>query len=65
MVVPATGFRPARKRHGVGDARRTPYADLKKSLPRIPRVRDFRGFAAAGRKLSDLHLGYEATATSL
>jgi predicted helicase len=34
--------------------------DLKKSLPRIPRVRDFRGFAAAGRKLSDLHLGYEA-----
>jgi predicted helicase len=37
-------------------------ADLKKSLPRIPRVRDFRGFATAGRKLSDLHLGYE-TAT--
>jgi predicted helicase len=37
-------------------------ADLKKSLPRIPRVRDFRGYAAAGRKLSDLHLGYE-TAT--
>jgi predicted helicase len=35
-------------------------ADLKKSLPRIPRVRDFRGFATAGRKLSDLHLGYEA-----
>ena len=35
-------------------------ADLTKSLPRIPRVRDFRGFAAAGRKLSDLHLNYEA-----
>jgi predicted helicase len=35
-------------------------ADLKKSLPRIPRVRDFRGFAAAGQKLSDLHLNYEA-----
>jgi predicted helicase len=34
-------------------------ADLKKSLPRIPRVQDFRGFAAAGRNLSDLHLGYE------
>jgi predicted helicase len=34
--------------------------DLKKSLPRIPRVRDFLGYAAAGRKLSDLHLGYEA-----
>ncbi|MGH3273478.1 MAG: type ISP restriction/modification enzyme [Streptosporangiaceae bacterium] len=37
-------------------------ADLKKSLPRIPRVQDFRGFATAGRKLSDLHLSYE-TAT--
>jgi predicted helicase len=37
-------------------------ADLKKSLPRIPKVRDFRGFADAGRRLSDLHLGYE-TAT--
>ena len=35
-------------------------ADLKKSLPRIPKVRDFRGFAAAGQKLSDLHLSYEA-----
>jgi predicted helicase len=35
-------------------------SDLKKSLPRIPRVRDVHGFAAAGRKLSDLHLGYEA-----
>ena len=37
-------------------------ADLKKSLPRIPRVRNFRGFVDAGRKLSDLHLGYEAAA---
>ena len=35
-------------------------ADLKRSVPRIPKVRDFRGFAAAGRKLSDLHLSYEA-----
>ncbi|WP_211257154.1 DEAD/DEAH box helicase [Streptomyces megasporus] len=34
-------------------------ADLKKSLPRIPKVRDFQGFAEAGRKLADLHLGYE------
>lgn len=34
-------------------------ADLKKSLPRIPRVQDFHGFTTAGRKLSDLHLGYE------
>lgn len=37
-------------------------ADLKKSLPRIPKAQDFRGFAAAGRQLSDLHLGYEAAA---
>ncbi|MDX3090993.1 DEAD/DEAH box helicase family protein [Streptomyces sp. ME02-6978a] len=34
-------------------------ADLKKSLPRIPKVRDFRGFAEAGRRLADLHLHYE------
>lgn len=35
-------------------------ADLKKSLPRIPKVRDFRSFAAAGRVLADLHIGYES-----
>ncbi|MET8185743.1 type ISP restriction/modification enzyme [Streptomyces sp. NPDC005246] len=34
-------------------------ADLKKSLPRIPHVRDFHGFAEAGRKLADLHINYE------
>ncbi|WP_228986765.1 DEAD/DEAH box helicase [Micromonospora sp. DH13] len=34
-------------------------ADLKKSLPRIPKVADFSGFAEAGRKLADLHVGYE------
>ncbi|MFJ7775054.1 DEAD/DEAH box helicase [Streptomyces yangpuensis] len=34
-------------------------ADLKKALPRIPKVRDFRGFADAGRKLADLHINYE------
>ncbi|OKH99634.1 damage-inducible protein [Streptomyces sp. CB02923] len=34
-------------------------ADLKKSLPRIPQVRDFRGFAEAGRDLADLHINYE------
>ncbi|MBP0459590.1 DEAD/DEAH box helicase [Streptomyces montanisoli] len=34
-------------------------ADLKKSLPRIPKVRDFKGFAEAGRKLADLHIDYE------
>ncbi|MER7916850.1 MULTISPECIES: DEAD/DEAH box helicase [unclassified Streptomyces] len=34
-------------------------ADLKKSLPRIPKVQGFHGFATAGRALSELHLGYE------
>ncbi len=34
-------------------------ADLKKSLPRIPKARDFHGFAEAGRRLADLHLHYE------
>ncbi|MGW8435569.1 DEAD/DEAH box helicase [Nocardiopsis sp. NPDC055879] len=35
-------------------------ADLKKSLPRIPKVAGFHAFADAGRKLSKLHIGYEA-----
>jgi len=35
-------------------------ADLKKTLPRIPKVKDFAGFADAGRKLADLHLNYES-----
>ncbi|GGO94055.1 helicase [Nocardioides phosphati] len=34
-------------------------SDLRKMLPRIPFVRNFRGFVDAGRSLSDLHLGYE------
>jgi predicted helicase len=34
-------------------------ADLKKMLPRIPKVKDFAGFVEAGRKLADLHLNYE------
>lgn len=34
-------------------------ADLKKMLPRIPKVKDFWAFAKAGRELSELHLGYE------
>lgn len=36
-------------------------ADLKKMLPRIPKVSpaDFAAFAAARRELSDLHVGYE------
>lgn len=32
---------------------------LRKVLPRIPRLPDFRGFAQAGRDLFDLHLSYE------
>lgn len=39
--------------------RATYAADLKKMLPRIPLVNNFRGFAEAGRKLSSLHLNYE------
>ena len=38
-------------------------ADLKKMLPRIPKVPspgDFWAFASAGRELADLHVGYEA-----
>jgi len=34
-------------------------ADLMKMLPRIPKVKDFRGFSMAGRALADLHLNYE------
>ncbi|MEU8272120.1 type ISP restriction/modification enzyme [Sphaerisporangium sp. NPDC049002] len=34
-------------------------ADLKRSLPRIPKVRDFHGYAEAGHKLADLHIHYE------
>ena len=34
-------------------------SDLKKMLPRIPKVKDFLVFADAGRKLSELHLDYE------
>lgn len=34
-------------------------ADLKKMLPRIPKVKAFKEFVKAGRALSDLHLNYE------
>jgi predicted helicase len=37
-------------------------ADLKKTLPRIPKVKDFWGFSNAGRELTDLHLNYETVA---
>ncbi len=43
---------------------RTRYAEnLKRELPRIPMLgtaADFHAFAAAGRKLADLHVGYES-----
>ena len=40
--------------------RETYAADLKKMLPRIPFGRDdFRAFADAGKRLSELHVGYE------
>lgn len=37
-------------------------ADLKRSLPRIPRIgrHQFAPFAAAGQQLLDLHIGYES-----
>jgi len=35
-------------------------ADLKRMLPRVPKVADFTGFATAGRELANLHVGYEA-----
>ncbi|TCL85302.1 putative helicase [Curtobacterium sp. PhB142] len=45
------------------DYRREFDADLKKMLPRIPELTDtadFQAFAAAGRALSELHIGYES-----
>jgi predicted helicase len=39
--------------------RETYAADLKKMLPRIPFAADFRAFAEAGKKLAEVHLGYE------
>ena len=39
--------------------RETYAADLKKTLPRIPLVQDAQPFVDAGRRLTDLHLGYE------
>ena len=37
-------------------------ADLKKMLPRIPKVKQFAEFAEAGRELADLHINYETAA---
>ena len=34
-------------------------ANLKRELPRVPFAPDFRAFAQAGRKLAELHVGYE------
>lgn len=33
--------------------------DLQRNLPRVPLAEDFEAFRAAGRKLMDLHIGYE------
>lgn len=33
--------------------------DLQRNLPRVPLARDFEAFRSAGRKLMDLHIGYE------
>lgn len=33
--------------------------NLKRELPRVPFAMDFRTFAKAGKKLADLHVGYE------
>ena len=33
--------------------------DLQRNLPRVPLADDFEAFRAAGRKLMDLHIGYE------
>lgn len=42
------------------DYRETYAADLKKVLPRIPLVTDPWPYVEAGRRLSELHLGYES-----
>jgi len=42
------------------DYRQTYAADLTKMLPRIPLVEDAQSFIDAGRRLSELHLGYES-----
>lgn len=44
--------------------RETYGADLKKMLPRIPLVEDAAPFIEAGRRLVDLHLGYETVEPS-
>jgi predicted helicase len=35
-------------------------ANLRRELPRIPFASDFAGFAAVGRKLAELHAGYDS-----
>jgi predicted helicase len=37
-------------------------ANLRRALPRVPFAKDFRAFAKAGKKLADLHVGYEQQA---
>ncbi|MEA3207886.1 MAG: hypothetical protein QOE70_943 [Chthoniobacter sp.] len=37
-------------------------ANLKRELPRVPFAPDFQAFAKAGKKLAELHVGYESAA---
>jgi len=34
-------------------------ANLKRELPRIPFAPDFKGFAEIGKRLAEIHVGYE------
>lgn len=36
--------------------------NLKRELPRIPFIKDFRGFSKAGKQLAELHVNYEKQA---
>ena len=44
------------------DYRERYQANLKRDLPRLPYASDFRGFAKAGQRLAEIHLGYEECA---
>ena len=41
------------------DYRERYQANLKRDLPRLPYAPDFRGFAKAGQRLAEIHIGYE------
>ena len=57
--------RPLRRRRRRASSARSAArfaSDLKKVLPRIPYAKDFWAFSKAGRLLSEIHVGYEASA---